>query len=111
MSDNTTFKKELEERVKEINEGIAGYMPEEKGHQKTIFEAVNYSMNAGGKRLRPLLMQEMSRLFAGRVSDTVKPFMAAIEMIHTSSLIHDDLPCMDDDTIRRGKASTWAEYG
>ena len=78
MSDNTTFKKKLEERVKEINEGIAGYMPEEKGHQKTIFEAVNYSMNAGGKRLRPLLMQEMSRLFAGRVSDTVKPFMAAI---------------------------------
>ena len=111
MSDNTTFKKKLEERVKEINEGIAGYMQEEKGHQKTIFEAVNYSMNAGGKRLRPLLMQEMSRLFAGRVSDTVKPFMAAIEMIHTSSLIHDDLPCMDDDTIRRGKASTWAEYG
>ena len=48
MSDNTTFKKKLEERVKEINEGIAGYMPEEKGHQRTIFEAVNYSMTAGG---------------------------------------------------------------
>ena len=111
MIDNTAFKKELEERVKEINAGIAGYLPEEKGCQKTIFEAMNYSMNAGGKRLRPLLMQEVCRLFTGEVSEIVKPFMAAIEMIHTSSLVHDDLPCMDDDMIRRGKASTWAEYG
>ena len=107
MIDNTAFKKELEERVKEINAGIAGYLPEEKGCQKTIFEAMNYSMNAGGKRLRPLLMQEVCRLFTGEVSEIVKPFMAAIEMIHTSSLVHDDLPCMDDDMIRRGKASTW----
>lgn len=111
MIDNTAFKKELEERVNEINAGIEGYLPAEKGHQKTIFEAMNYSMNAGGKRLRPLLMQEVCRLFTGEVSEIVKPFMAAIEMIHTSSLVHDDLPCMDDDMVRRGKASTWAEYG
>ena len=111
MIDNTAFKKELEERVREINAGIAGYLPEEKGHQKTIFEAMNYSMNAGGKRLRPLLMQEVCRLFTGEVSEIVKPFMAAVEMIHTSSLVHDDLPCMDDDMVRRGKASAWAEYG
>lgn len=111
MSDRETFKKELDERTKEVNALIEGYLPEEAGTQKTIFEAMNYSMRAGGKRLRPLFMQEMCRLFTGEVLDTVKPFMAAVEMIHTSSLVHDDLPCMDDDMMRRGKASTWAEYG
>ena len=68
-------------------------------------------MRAGGKRLRPMLMQEVCRLFTGTVLETVPPFMAAVELIHTSSLVHDDLPCMDDDMMRRGKASTWAEYG
>ena len=111
MSDNTEFRKELEERTKQINEQIESYLPEEKGHQSTIFEAMNYSVKAGGKRLRPLFMQEICRLFTGEVQPVVVPFMAAIEMIHTSSLVHDDLPCMDDDMMRRGKASTWAEYG
>lgn len=111
MSDNTVFKTELEERINKINEQIESYLPEEKGHQSTIFEAMNYSVRAGGKRLRPLFMQEIYRLFTGEVQPTVVPFMAAIEMIHTSSLVHDDLPCMDDDMMRRGKASTWAEYG
>ena len=111
MSDNTVFKTELEERINKINEQIESYLPEEKGHQSTIFEAMNYSVRAGGKRLRPLFMQEICRLFTGEVQPTVVPFMAAIEMIHTSSLVHDDLPCMDDDMMRRGKASTWAEYG
>ena len=111
MSDNTEFRKELEERTKQINEQIESYLPEEKGHQKTIFEAMNYSVKAGGKRLRPLFMQEICRLFTGEVQTVVVPFMAAIEMIHTSSLVHDDLPCMDDDMMRRGQASTWAEYG
>ena len=72
---------------------------------------MNYSVKAGGKRLRPLFMQEICRLFTGEVQPVVVPFMAAIEMIHTSSLVHDDLPCMDDDMMRRGQASTWAEYG
>lgn len=58
-----------------------------------------------------MLMQEVCRLFTGDVLDCVIPFMAAVEMIHTSSLVHDDLPCMDDDRLRRGKPSTWAEYG
>ena len=111
MSDNTEFRAELEERTKKINEQIESYLPEEKGHQSTIFEAMNYSVRAGGKRLRPLFMQEICRLFTGEVQPAVVPFMAAIEMIHTSSLVHDDLPCMDDDMMRRGKASTWAEYG
>lgn len=111
MSDRETFKKELEERTKEIGELLENYLPAEEGHQRTIFEAMNYSVRAGGKRLRPMLMQETCRLFTGEVLDCVVPFMAAIELIHTSSLVHDDLPCMDDDMMRRGKASTWAEYG
>ena len=111
MSEKETFKKELDERTKEVEALIEAYLPQEKGDQKTILEAMNYSVRAGGKRLRPLFMQETCRLFTGTVLDTVKPFMAAVEMIHTSSLVHDDLPCMDDDMMRRGKASTWAEYG
>ncbi len=111
MNDMEQFKEELERRRNEIEQIIEPYLPEETGHQKTVLEAMNYSMKAGGKRLRPMLMQEVCRLFTGDVLDCVIPFMAAVEMIHTSSLVHDDLPCMDDDRMRRGKPSTWAEYG
>ena len=111
MNDKETFKQELKTRTAEIEQLIKTYLPEESGHQKTILEAMNYSMMAGGKRLRPMLMQEMCRLFTGCLLESVIPFMAAVEMIHTSSLVHDDLPCMDDDTMRRGKPSTWAEFG
>ncbi len=86
------------------------FLPEENGPQKTIFEAMNYSVKAGGKRLRPLLMREVYRLFGG-CGDEIEPMMAAIEMIHTSSLIHDDLPCMDNDEYRRGKKTAWAVFG
>lgn len=96
--------------TQEIEETIARYLPKEEGHQKTIFEAMNYSINAGGKRLRPLLMRETYRLFGG-AGEEIEPFIAAIEMIHTSSLIHDDLPCMDNDTLRRGVPTTWVKYG
>lgn len=111
MTNQETFKQELKDRTAKIESLIEGYLPEEAGHQKTIMEAVNYSMKAGGKRIRPMLMQEICRLFAGSLMKPVIPFMAAVEMIHTSSLVHDDLPCMDDDMMRRGKASTWAEFG
>lgn len=111
MTNQETFKQELKDRTAKIESLIEGYLPEETGHQKTIMEAVNYSMKAGGKRIRPMLMQEICRLFAGSLMKPVIPFMAAVEMIHTSSLVHDDLPCMDDDMMRRGKASTWAEFG
>ena len=100
------FKELLKARTREAEEIIRKYLPEEKGHQRLIMEAMNYSMNAGGKRLRPLLMMESCRLFGGDIREA-EPFMAAIEMIHTSSLIHDDLPCMDNDRFRRGKESTW----
>ena len=111
MNDKETFKQELKTRTAEIEQLIGTYLPEETGHQKTILEAMNYSMTAGGKRLRPMLMQEMCRLFTGCLLESVIPFMAAVEMIHTSSLVHDDLPCMADDPMRRGKPSTWAEFG
>ena len=111
MNDKETFKQELKTRTAEIEQLIGTYLPEETGHQKTILEAMNYSMTAGGKRLRPMLMQEMCRPFTGCLLESVIPFMAAVEMIHTSSLVHDDLPCMDDDMMRRGKPSTWAEFG
>ncbi|MBR5127917.1 MAG: polyprenyl synthetase family protein, partial [Roseburia sp.] len=85
------IKSELNTRVEEIDKIIAGYLPAEEDYQKTIMEAMNYSILAGGKRIRPMLMLETYRLFGG-TSKVVEPFMAAIEMIHTYSLVHDDLP-------------------
>lgn len=101
---------ELKKRTREVETVVEQYLPEESGHQKTILEAMNYSVRAGGKRLRPMLMQETYRLFGGCGSE-IEPFMAAIEMIHTSSLVHDDLPCMDNDELRRGQPTTWVKYG
>ena len=101
---------ELTYRVQEIEKLIQRYLPEEKGYQKTIFEAMNYSMLAGGKRLRPMLMIETYKLFAGSAK-SIEPFAAAIEMIHTYSLVHDDLPAMDNDEYRRGKKTTHSVYG
>ena len=104
------IKLELNTRVKEIDKIIAGYLPTEEDYQKTIMEAMNYSVQAGGKRIRPMLMLETYRLFGGK-SKVIEPFMAAIEMIHTYSLVHDDLPAMDNDEYRRGKKTTHAVYG
>ncbi len=107
---NTLKKDQLLQYTREVEETVYSFLPEENGPQKTIFEAMNYSVKAGGKRLRPLLMREVYRLFGG-CGDEIEPMMAAIEMIHTSSLIHDDLPCMDNDEYRRGKKTAWAVYG
>lgn len=104
------IKKEIAEHTSQVEEIIKKYLPEETGYQKTVMEAMNYSFLAGGKRLRPMLMQETYRLFGG-TSDIIEPFMAAIEMIHTYSLIHDDLPAMDDDDYRRGRKTTHVVYG
>ena len=104
------MKEQLLQYTKEVEEVVYSYLPAEEGHQKTVFEAMNYSVKAGGKRLRPLLMREVYRLFGGNGKE-IEPMMAAIEMIHTSSLIHDDLPCMDNDEYRRGKKTTWVAYG
>lgn len=104
------FNEMLETRTREVEAVVERYLPAADGYQKTVLDAMNYSVRAGGKRLRPMLMEETYRLFGGS-QEVVEPFMAAIEMIHTSSLIHDDLPCMDNDELRRGLPTTWVKYG
>ncbi len=101
---------EIGTRTEQIDEILAVWLPKAEGEQRTVIEAMNYSFLAGGKRLRPMLMQETYRLFGGR-SRVIEPFMAAIEMIHTYSLVHDDLPAMDNDEYRRGKKTTHVVYG
>lgn len=100
----------LKKRVEEIEAVIHAYMPVAEGYAKTVIEAMNYTMDAGGKRLRPMLMQETYRMLGGN-EKVVEPFMAAIEMIHTYSLIHDDLPALDNDDYRRGRKTAHKVYG
>lgn len=104
------FKEELDRRVAFAEEVIRKYLPEETGFQKTVIEAMNYSVLAGGKRLRPVLLQEVYRMLGGQ-GDMAEPFMAALEMVHTYSLVHDDLPCMDNDEYRRGRKTAHVVYG
>ena len=104
------FQEELTKKTKEIEAVIREYLPAEEGFSRTMAQAMNYSMLAGGKRLRPMLMQETFRLFGG-CGKLVKPFMAGMEMIHTHSLIHDDLPALDNDDYRRGRLTTHKVYG
>lgn len=104
------FMEELQQKVEHINDVLEKFLPAEEGQQRIIFEAMNYSVRAGGKRLRPMLMEETYHMFGGS-SAVIEPFMAAIEMIHTYSLVHDDLPAMDNDEYRRGKKTTHAVYG
>ena len=104
------IKEKIMEHTKEVEDIIVKFLPAEEGYQKTVMEAMNYSFLAGGKRLRPMLMLETYRLFGGS-SKAIEPFMAAIEMIHTYSLIHDDLPAMDNDDYRRGRKTTHVVYG
>ena len=108
--EETLFRQELQKRTAAIEELLKEYLPAEEGYQKTVIEAMNYSLMAGGKRLRPMLMQETYKMFGGD-GDIIEPFMAAIEMIHTYSLVHDDLPAMDNDDYRRGRKTTHVVYG
>ena len=108
------IREELDARAKHVEEVLATYLPEEAGTQKTIFEAMNYSLLAGGKRIRPILMEEAYKMFSqanGVSNNAINAFMSAMEMIHTYSLVHDDLPAMDNDEYRRGKKTTHAVYG
>ncbi len=104
------FKEIQKEKTIQIEEILKAYLPKVEGYQGMIMEAMQYSMLAGGKRLRPMLMQETYRLFGG-TGRVIEPFMAAIEMIHTYSLVHDDLPAMDNDEYRRGRKTTHIVYG
>ena len=104
------FKEELEQRTQSVWEIVEGYLPKEEGLSNNLAKAMNYSMRAGGKRLRPVFMAAMYEMLGGS-SEIVNPFMAAIEMIHTHSLIHDDLPAIDNDQYRRGKKTTHVVFG
>ena len=110
MSLNLDFKVQKEQKVREIEDSLQNYLPKQKEYQKIIMEAMEYSLLAGGKRLRPMLMKETYTLFGGH-SKVIEPFMAAIEMVHTYSLVHDDLPAMDNDEYRRGRKTTHVVYG
>ncbi len=105
------FKEELAQRTKQIEDSMKRYLPKEEGYQKTVAEAMNYSFLAGGKRLRPMMMAETAKLFRSDPVEGLEPFMAAIEMIHNYSLVHDDLPSMDNDEYRRGRKTTHIVYG
>jgi len=98
------------EKIKQIEVILEKALPQKEGYQELIMEAMEYNLMAGGKRLRPMLMKETYELFGGK-DDIIKPFMAAIEMIHTYSLVHDDLPAMDNDDYRRGRKTTHVVYG
>lgn len=104
------FQDKLEEKTRQVEEIIMQYLPKEEGFSKTMAEAMNYSMRAGGKRLRPMLLMETCQMLGGD-AELAKPFMAAMEMIHTHSLIHDDLPAIDNDDYRRGRLTTHKVYG
>lgn len=104
------FKQSLKERANYIEELLNRYMPKEEGYQKTIMESMNYSLRAGGKRLRPILTLEACKIVGGNEEDVI-PFAVAIEMIHTYSLIHDDLPALDNDDLRRGRKTNHIVYG
>ena len=108
------IREELGARAKHVEEVLGTFLPKEELLQKTIFEAMNYSLLAGGKRIRPILMEEAYRMFSqanGVETKAIEAFMSAMEMIHTYSLVHDDLPAMDNDEYRRGKKTTHAVYG
>ena len=111
LMEQDSFKKEQEKIISYIEEVLKNYLPKTPSYQKTIYDAMEYSVMAGGKRLRPMMMHQSYIMFGGKDEKVIEPFMAAIEMIHTYSLVHDDLPAMDNDEYRRGKKTTHVVYG
>lgn len=105
------FNDDLKEKVDFINELLKGYFVDEAGMWSNVTEAMNYSVDAGGKRIRPMIMLETYKLCCGSDYESVYPFMAALEFIHTYSLVHDDLPAMDNDDYRRGMLTTHKKFG
>ena len=110
MESNMNYKEIKSEKIKEIELILEHALPAQEGYQALIMEAMEYNLMAGGKRLRPMLMKETYELFGGQ-GQVIEPFMAALEMIHTYSLVHDDLPAMDNDDYRRGRKTTHVVYG
>ena len=104
------FKEELKEKVKIVDEYMEKFLPPEDKYPEIIHKAMRYSVFAGGKRLRPIMVMEACRVFGGDVEKAM-PFACAIEMIHTYSLIHDDLPALDNDDYRRGRLTSHKMFG
>lgn len=104
------MKNGLNERIRVIDDTLEKYLPKSENPQSVIYDAMRYSLFAGGKRLRPILMWETAKLF-GKGWDDIKEFAAALEMVHTYSLIHDDLPAMDNDDMRRGMPTNHIKFG
>lgn len=104
------FVEQMKRKQEEINAILSRYLPEEKGEERLLFEAMNYSVRVGGKRIRPMLLLEAYKMFGGTGAGA-DPFAVALELIHTYSLVHDDLPAMDNDMYRRGNLTTHAKYG
>lgn len=104
------FRQQLQESLEDIEDVLENYLPVQQDHAAQLIQAMNYSVTAGGKRLRPMILRETAKMYGGDMT-LAEPFMAAIEMIHTYSLVHDDLPSMDNDEFRRGRKTTWAVYG
>lgn len=104
------FKNTLDLKIEKINNALKSYIPCTDNYQKNIYDAMSYSLFAGGKRLRPVLMMSVCEM-CGADENICMPFAAAIEMIHTYSLIHDDLPAMDNDDYRRGIPTNHIKFG
>lgn len=107
---DNTINAKIKKRAQEMERILVQYLPPIEGYQKIVIDAMHYTVKAGGKRLRPMLMEETYRMFGGK-EKVIEPFMAAIEMIHTYSLIHDDLPALDNDDYRRGRKTAHVVYG
>ena len=106
----SNFKEKFEEYKSLIDNSLMKYVSAPEFEEKMVYEAMEYAFTGGGKRIRPMLTLEFCRLCGADVSDAL-PFACAVEMIHCYSLVHDDLPCMDDDELRRGKPSCHIAYG
>ena len=100
----------MKTQIERIEQALTGFLPAGDDGIRTVIESMKYSLTAGGKRVRPVLVLEFAKLCGG-TEDAAMPFACAIEMIHTYSLIHDDLPCMDDDDMRRGKPTNHKVFG
>lgn len=109
--DKAEFENNVQRKLERIEIILRRHLPTERSYQKTIMEAMEYSILGGGKRLRPMMLWEAYSLAGGKDEKEAAPFMAAMEMIHTYSLVHDDLPAMDDDEYRRGRKTTHVVYG
>ena len=106
----TNFDLRLRDYGEAVDNALISYLPDFDLPQKKVFDAMKYSVMAGGKRIRPVLTLEFCRICGGNM-EAAMPFACAIEFVHTYSLIHDDLPCMDDDNLRRGKPSCHVKFG